>query len=127
MNTLNKNKILIKSLGFGSDKFFVELNNGKILAVPYSYTKRLSKASLEELQEYHIIGGGRGIHFPLIDEDISTEGIIRDFGDEVNINISLPLFVLNKIDNIAQENNISRSNILEKASIEYIKNHSKTI
>jgi len=126
MNTLN-NKVLIKSIGFGSDKFFVELNNGKILTVPYSYTNKLSKASIKELQEYKIIGGGRGIHFPLIDEDISTEGIIRDFGDEVNINISLPLFVLNKIDNIAQKNNISCSNILEKASIEYIKNHSKTI
>ena len=45
-------------------------------------TQRLENATLEELKDYRLIVGGIGIHFESIDEDISVEGIIRDFGDE---------------------------------------------
>ena len=120
MSTL-KNKILIKSVGFGSDKLFIELNIGRVLVVPYSYTKRLEQATQEELQEYRLIGGGRGIHFPLIDEDISVEGIVRDFGNEVKrVNISLPILLLDEIDSFAKKHHLSRSALLQKATSTYI-------
>ena len=116
-----KNKILIKSVGFGSDKLFIELNTGRVLVVPYSYTKRLEQATQEELQEYRLIGGGRGIHFPLIDEDISVEGIVRDFGNEVKrVNISLPILLLDEIDSFAKKHHLSRSALLQKATSTYI-------
>ncbi len=120
MSTL-KNKILIKSVGFGSDRLFIELNTGRVLVVPYSYTKRLEQATEDELREYRLIGGGRGIHFPLIDEDISVEGIIRDFGNEVKrVNISLPILLLDEIDSFAQKHHLSRSALLQKATSAYI-------
>ena len=120
MSTLN-NKILIKSVGFGSDKLFIELTTGRVLVVPYSYTTRLSQATQEELKEYRLIGGGRGIHFPLIDEDISVDEIIRDFGNEVKrVNISMPILLLDEIDNFAQKHHISRSALLQKATSRYI-------
>jgi len=88
MNTLT-NRILIKSIGFGKDKMYIELNTNRVLTVPYTYTKRLANASLDELQSYRLIANGIGIHFEKIDEDISLEGIIRDFGNETKrINIS---------------------------------------
>ncbi len=120
MSTL-KSKILIKSVGFGSDRLFIELNTGRVLVVPYSYTKRLEQATQDELREYRLIGGGRGIHFPLIDEDISVEGIIRDFGNEVKrVNISLPILLLDEIDSFAQKHHLSRSALLQKATSAYI-------
>ncbi len=120
MSTL-KNKILIKSVGFGSDRLFIELSTGRVLVVPYTYTKRLAEATQEELKEYRLIGGGRGIHFPLIDEDISVEGVIRDFGNEVKrVNISLPILLLDEIDSFAQKHHLSRSTLLQKATSAYI-------
>jgi hypothetical protein len=57
-------------------KILVYLNSGDILTLPYSYTKRIEQSSVSQLLNYHLIGGGRGIHFDDIDEDISLEGII---------------------------------------------------
>ena len=114
-------KVLIQSVGFSEDKLFIELTTGRVLVVPYSYTPKLEKATAKELQEYRLIGGGRGIHFPLIDEDISAEGIIRDFGNEVKrVNISLPVMLLDEIDNYAKKHHLTRSALLQKASSEYM-------
>ena len=114
-------KTLITSVGFATDRLFVELSTGRVLVVPLSYTKRLENATEEELKEYRLVGNGRGIHFPLIDEDISVEGIIRDFGNEVKrVNISLPVLFLDEIDNYAKEHHLSRSALLQKATSEYI-------
>ena len=115
------NNILIKSVGFGLDRLFIELSTGRVLVVPHSYTKRLSQATQEELKEYRLIGNGRGIHFPLIDEDISVDGIIRDFGNEVKrVNISMPVILLDQIDNFAKEHHLSRSALLQKATSLYM-------
>lgn len=118
---ISMNKVVIKSLGFGTEKLFVELSTGRVLTVPLSYTKRLEHASEKELKAYKLIGNGRGIYFPLIDEDISVEGIIRDFANEVKrVNISLPLLFLDEIDTYAKEHHLSRSALLQKATSAYI-------
>jgi hypothetical protein len=118
-------KVLITSVGFATDRLFVELSTGRVLVVPLSYTKRLANASEDELKEYRLVGNGRGIHFPLIDEDISVEGIIRDFGNEVKrVNISLPVLFLDEIDSYAKEHHLSRSALLQKATSAYIESGS---
>ena len=115
------NRTLIKSVGFGSDKMYIELNTNRVLTVPYSYTKRLENATLNELQEYRLIANGVGIHFEKIDEDISLEGIIRDFGNETKrINISVSANFLDMADQYAKEHHISRSALLQKATMAYI-------
>lgn len=115
------NRTLIKSVGFGSDKMYIELNTNRVLTVPYSYTKRLENATLNELQEYRLIANSIGIHFEKIDEDISLEGIIRDFGNETKrINISVSANFLDMADQYAKEHHISRSALLQKATMAYI-------
>jgi hypothetical protein len=59
------------------DKILVHFTSGDILSLPYSYTALLSKSTKDELKNYHLIGGGRGVHFEDIDEDISLHGIIE--------------------------------------------------
>jgi len=123
MSTLNKktNSLLIKSVGFGDDKMYIELNTSRVLTVPYTYTKRLEKATDQELKNYRLIANGVGIHFEDIDEDISVEGIIRDFGNETKrINISVQANFLDIADNYAKKHHISRSALFQKATLDYI-------
>jgi hypothetical protein len=120
MNILN-NKTLIQSVGFSEDKMYIELNSGRILAVPYSYTNKLEKSSLEDLKNYRLIANGIGIHFESIDEDISIEGLIRDFGNEIKrINISVGANFLDQADTYAKKHNLTRSALIQKATLEYI-------
>jgi hypothetical protein len=91
LKKINKNykrvgmNTLIKSVDFGNEKMYIELNSNKILTIPYSYTKKLKKASIRELQEYRLIANGIGIHFIKLDEDISLQGIFKDYGDEIKL------------------------------------------
>ncbi len=72
----SSNKTVIKKLTV-EDKLYIYLSSGDILAIPYSYTARLKDADKSKLSNYRLIGGGVGIHFPDIDEDISLAGIIE--------------------------------------------------
>jgi len=120
MSTL-KNRTLIRSVGFGDEKMYIELNSARVLSVPFSYTKKLSNATADELKNYTLIANGIGIHFEAIDEDISVEGIIRDFGNEnKRINISVGADFLDKADTFAKEHHLSRSALIQKATLEYI-------
>ncbi|HIP27555.1 MAG TPA: DUF2442 domain-containing protein [Sulfurovum sp.] len=120
MNTSN-NKTRIQSIGFGDEKMYIELTTARVLSVPYSYTKRLSNATQKQLKNYRLIANGVGIHFEDIDEDISVEGIIRDFGDSTKrINISVSQNFLDKADQYAKEHHMSRSALLQKATDVYM-------
>jgi len=115
MNTLN-HKYLIKSVGIGKDKIFVELYPTKIVSIPLTYTKKLSQATIKELENYRIIGGGIGIHFEDIDEDISVDGIVKDFLENYEeIIITLPTQIISKIDNYAIIHNYSRDEVIKNA------------
>lgn len=116
-----RNDTTITSVGFAKDKMFIELSTSRVLTVPYSYTEKLNSSSLEDLKEYRLIANGIGIHFEKIDEDLSVEGIIRDFGNESKrINISLQTNLLDQIDKYAKEHHLSRSALIQKATSEYI-------
>lgn len=120
MSILN-NKTLIKSVGFGDDKMYIELNTSRVLTVPYTYTKRLVNATNKQLKNYRLIANGVGIHFEDIDEDISVEGIIRDFGNETKrINISVQANFLDIADKYAKEHHLSRSALFQKATLDYM-------
>ena len=115
------NRFLIKSVGFAEDKMFIELNTSRVLTVPYSYTQKLQNATDKERKNDRLIAGGIGIHFEDIDEDISVEGIIRDFGNESKrINISVQANFLDIADKYAKEHHLSRSALFQKATLEYI-------
>ena len=120
MNT-SKNRTLIQSVGFGNEKMYIELSTNRVLAVPYTYTERLASATKKDLEDYRLIANGIGIHFNKIDEDISLEGIIRDFGSETKrINISVTADFLDKADSYAKEHHMTRSALLQTATMEFI-------
>ena len=120
MSTLRNNTV-ITSIGFAEDKMFIELSTSRVLTVPYSYTKKLQNASIEDIKDYRLIANGVGVHFEKIDEDLSVEGIIKDFGNESKrINISIQTNLLDQIDKYAKEHSLSRSALIQKATSKYI-------
>ena len=54
----------------------VELSDGRTLSVPLSWYPRLAHATPAERGDWRLIGGGNGIHWPAVEEDISVEGLI---------------------------------------------------
>ena len=45
--------------------------------VPLAWYPRLFNATAAERKNWRVAGGGYGIHWPDIDEDLSTEGLFR--------------------------------------------------
>ena len=55
----------------------VKLADGREISVPVVWFPRLAAASAEQRADYSLIGGGIGIHWPDIDEDLSVAGLLR--------------------------------------------------
>ncbi len=58
------------------DTLSVELIDGRSLSVPLAWYPRLAHATPAERDNWQLIGGGEGIHWPLIEEDLSIEGLL---------------------------------------------------
>ena len=56
--------------------FYVTLEDGRDIGVPYNWYWRLAKATPEQLKNWRFIGGGYGIHWEDLDEDLSIAGLI---------------------------------------------------
>ncbi len=51
------------------------LQDGRVISNPLEWYPRLLKASPEERQGFEISGGGYGVHWEKLDEDLSARGI----------------------------------------------------
>jgi len=60
---------------------WVELADGRQLAVPLPYFPRLFRATPEQRDRFEMSGGGTGLHWEELDEDISVEGLLLGIGD----------------------------------------------
>jgi hypothetical protein len=59
------------------DLLTVTLMDGRIISVPVAWYPRLANATLSQRNKWKVSGGGYGIHWDDIDEDLSTEGLLR--------------------------------------------------
>jgi hypothetical protein len=58
------------------DALAVELSDGRTVTVPIGWYPRLSHATAHERKAWQLTAGGRGIHWPDIDEDISVANLL---------------------------------------------------
>jgi Protein of unknown function (DUF2442) len=58
------------------DTLSVELADGRTIAAPLAWYPRLAHATTEERGTWRLIGGGIGVHWPKIDEDISVANLL---------------------------------------------------
>jgi hypothetical protein len=54
----------------------VTLADGREVSAPLAWFPRLLKASETDRSKWRLIGGGIGIHWPGLDEDISVESLL---------------------------------------------------
>jgi hypothetical protein len=60
----------------GDDAITIELADARKVAVPIAWYPRLLHAKKAELSNWRLIGGGDGIHWEDLDEDISVENVL---------------------------------------------------
>lgn len=60
------------------DVMLIVLNTKAVLRQKLSSYKNLKGAAKAALLQYELTGKGTGIHWPLLDEDLSLKGFLRD-------------------------------------------------
>ena len=67
----------VKDVHVTEDTLSVDLIDGRTITVPLVWYPKLLHATPGQRTNWQICGGGYGIHWPDIDEDLSTEGLLR--------------------------------------------------
>ena len=75
---------LAKAISFDDAAMQVTLTGGRILSVPLIWFPLLHGASPDQRSQYEIGAGGRSLHWPEIDEDLSVAQLLAG-GDQTAI------------------------------------------
>ena len=67
----------VRGVRFELNMLVVDLVDGRTISTPLAWYPRLMNASREQLDNWSQSAGGYGIHWPDLDEDLSTEGLLR--------------------------------------------------
>lgn len=67
----------VRDVRFSEDTLTVDLMDGRTISVPLEWYPRLAGASPPQLENWTLCAAGYGIHWPDLDEDLSTEGMLR--------------------------------------------------
>lgn len=76
MSTVASSEPLIRDVRVTSTQIVARLVDGRVISVPLAWSWRLSEATPAQRARHRLIGGGQGVHWPDIDEDISVEGML---------------------------------------------------
>ena len=69
--------VRVKDVQITDDSLTVDLIDGRRITVPLAWYPRLLHATSRQRSNWQISGGGFGIHWPDLDEDLRTEGLLR--------------------------------------------------
>lgn len=67
----------VTDVSFTKDSLCVSLRDGRKISVPLTWYPKLLHATPRQRNNWRVAGAGYGIHWPDIDEDLSTEGLLR--------------------------------------------------
>jgi len=67
----------VERVRFKGDSLIVSLKDGREISVPLAWYPRLQNATTSQRKHFKLAGGGYGIHWPELDEDLSTGGLLR--------------------------------------------------
>jgi hypothetical protein len=67
----------ISSVEVTDEAITARLVDGRVISVPLAWSWRLSEATPAQRKNWQLIGGGHGVHWPDVDEDISAEGMLN--------------------------------------------------
>ena len=67
----------IVSVEISEDALAANLADGRTITVPLAWFPRLLHATPSQRANWKLSGGGFGIHWPDLDDDLSSEGLLR--------------------------------------------------
>jgi Protein of unknown function (DUF2442) len=70
----------VADVKFTDGRLEVELRDGRRISVPLAWYPRLLNATADKRARWEPCAAGYGIHWPLVDEDLSVEGLLRGAG-----------------------------------------------
>lgn len=72
-----RSEALALEVSCSNDELTVVLDDGRTVSVPLAWFPRLLQASAKQRKEWELIGGGIGVHWEAIDEDISVASLLQ--------------------------------------------------
>ena len=75
-STVDIQHVRVTTLTVTDDLLTAELSDGRTISAPLSWYPRLCQGTAEEREDWRLIGGGRGIHWQQLDEDISVDNLV---------------------------------------------------
>jgi len=78
MNTLTieLREATVENVIVTKDTLALELADGRTVTAPLAWYPRLLHGAARERANWRLIGGGEGVHWPDLDEDISVENVL---------------------------------------------------
>lgn len=76
---------LARKISFDEDNLWVELTDGRQMGIPLAYFPRLLNATPSQRENYIISGGGSGLHWDELDEDICVKSLLLGIGDRTRL------------------------------------------
>ena len=67
---------LVEKVRVTANNLTVDFDDGRSLTLPLAWYPRLQHGTARERSHYRLIGRGTGVHWPLLDEDLSAEGLL---------------------------------------------------
>ncbi|MBF0164887.1 MAG: DUF2442 domain-containing protein [Magnetococcales bacterium] len=67
----------VRDVALTDEEISVRLMDGRTISAPLAWFPRLESATPALRAQWEICGGGYGIHWEALDEDLSTEGLLR--------------------------------------------------
>ncbi len=77
MNTLKvEERPLAQEVRFSDCEMIVSLVDGRTISIPVTWFPTLANATEAQRNNWQLLGGGDGIHWPDLDEDLSVRGLL---------------------------------------------------
>lgn len=75
-STISSAPAIIIGVEFTADALHLRLADGREVSAPLAWYPRLASGTATERANHRLIGGGHGVHWPELDEDISVENVL---------------------------------------------------
>lgn len=70
-------EVLAVDVACTNDSLVVTLSDGRVVSAPLAWFPRLANAQARDRAEWELTGGGIGIHWETVDEDISVASLLQ--------------------------------------------------
>jgi hypothetical protein len=69
-------EVSARGVTLNDEALTVDLADGRTITVPLAWFPRLAHGTAAERANWRLIGGGEGVHWPDLDEDIRVESLL---------------------------------------------------